>query len=126
MRPFIIKLAKLYLFLGAACGAIFWFGFKSHFSIIIPFLFIYFFVVNVVVFKLSCRIKEQSNAKFYRSFSLITILKFFGSSIVFVFVIALNKQHTIPLVIVFFCLYVVSLIFEVRELNSYMSKIIKK
>lgn len=126
MKQFIIKSAILYLLLGAVCGAIFWLWFKSHFSIFIPLFFIYFFIVNIIVFKLSSRLKDQSNAKFYRIFSLITILKFFGSSIAFAVVIALNKQHIIPLIIVFFFLYVISLIFEVKELNSYMSKITKK
>ncbi len=126
IREFVIKTLVLFTVLGALCTFLFVFLFPSHYTHIIPAIFLYFFALNIVIFRALVKMQALPFAQFSRNFMLLTFVKLFGSFVVFAVIVFFNKQSAIPIVAVFFTLYATSLILEVTELNKYMRKITSK
>jgi hypothetical protein len=126
IRKFIIKTLLLFTGLGAVCTFLFIFFFPSHYTHMVPAIFGYFLVLNIIVFRALVKMQALSFAKFYRNFMVLTLVKLFGSFLVFAVTIYFNKQSAIPIIIVFFTLYATSLALEVIEINKYMRKITSK
>lgn len=126
IRNFTKKILLLFLGLGAVCTFLFIFIFPNHYTHLVPAIFGYFLVLNIIVFRALVKMLALSFAKFSRNFMVLTLVKLFGSFLVFAAIIYFNKQSVIPLSVVFFTLYATSLALEVIEINKYMRKITSK
>jgi hypothetical protein len=126
LRKFIWTSLAIYAFWGAISFFIFFFFFPQFFTPIIPALFIFFFLLNVFVFRFLIKSHSLSIALFSRNFTILTLIKFFGSFILFAVVVYFFQYYIIPIVIVFFVLYASSLVLEIKEFNAYMRKITAK
>lgn len=126
LRKFIWLSLVVYSFWGAISFFVFFFFFSQLFTPIIPALFIFFFSLNVIVFKFLINSHSQSIAIFSRNFTVLTLIKFFGSFILFAVVVYFFQHFVIPIVIVFFVLYASSLVIEIKEFNAYMRNITAK
>lgn len=123
IRKFIIKTLILFIGLGAMCTFLFVFFFPNHYTHVVPAIFVYFIVLNTIIFRALVKMHTLSFAKFSTNFMVLTLVKLFGSFIVFAVVINFNKQNAIPIAVVFLTLYISSLFLEVTEINKYMRKI---
>jgi len=122
LQQFIIRSAIIFLSLGAICAAVFvWFA-PQHYFNAVPFIFLYFFLLNLVVFRFLIGSNDLHIHKFSQKFLIFTSVKFFGSLIFVVAFLLLSKENAIPFLLIFITLYVVSLIQEVYEFLRFLKK----
>lgn len=125
-KKFIWSSLLVYTFWGVASFVVFYFFLPNFYTPIIPALFIFFFSLNAIVFRFLIKSNNQSIATFSKNFTILTLIKFFGSFFLFVILVYFFQPYVIPIVAVFFVLYASSLILEIKEFNAYMRKITTK
>lgn len=122
LKLFIIRSLIVFLFWGAVCAAVFyWFAPQYYFSSV-PLLFLYFFVLNIVVFRFLIKSSELSIQSFSKRFVILTFAKFFGSFILVVIFLIYNQNQVIPFLVIFIILYFSSLFQEVHEFLRFLKK----
>ena len=122
LEKFIIRSAIIFLAWGAICAVVFYWFVPQHYFSFIPFIFLYFFTLNVVIFRFLIKSSEQSIHKFSRRFLIFTFIKFFGSFVFVVLFLFYFPNRALPFLVIFIILYFTSLIQEVYEFLSFLKK----
>jgi len=85
----------------------------------LPYLFLFFLSVTLVVHYVLLKASEKRFSKFTTYFMLATFLKLMLYIAVLIIYVLLNRFDAIPFIITFFILYVFYTVFEVISILSY-------
>jgi len=123
MQPKLFSfLRKLFLFtiiIGAIGFLVALFLPNEYITPTLPYLYLFFFSVTLIVHYILLKISEKRNTRFINSFMLLTFGKLFFYLLVVV-VYALNyREDAIPFVVSFFILYLFYTVFEVVQSLSH-------
>lgn len=122
IRVFIKKLLLKFLVAGVICAAVFYFFAQQHYFSFVPVIFLYFFLLNLLVFYILIKSHNLSTLRFSKRFMIVTFIKFFGSLIFAFLFMIFAKEHIIPFLMIFIILYFSSLIQLVREFQVYLNQ----
>ncbi len=85
----------------------------------LPYLFLFFLSVTLVVHYVLLKASEKRFSKFTTYFMLATFLKLMLYIAVLLIYVLLNRSDAIPFIITFFILYIFYTVFEVISILSY-------
>ena len=122
IRRFIKRSVVVFLLWGLVCAATFIWIVPEHYFHFVPVIFLYFFLVNLVVFRFLVKSGALSIHKFSRRFLTLTFAKFFGSFLFVVIFLLLYPNRVIPFLVIFIILYFTSLIQEVYDFLHFLKK----
>ncbi len=122
LKTFIKRLTLKTLIVAAICAAVFYFFAQQYYFHFAPLIFLYFYMVNIIVFSVLIKSHNQSTAKFSRRFLIVTMLKFLGSLIFAVLFMFFAREHMIPFLVIFIILYFLSLSQVVREFLGFVNQ----
>lgn len=122
LKQFIIRSIFIFLALGAISAVVFYWLAPQHYFHFIPLIFIYFFTLNIVVFRFLVNSHNLSIQSFSKKFLILTFSKFFGSFILLVLFLYLFPSRAVPFLVIFIILYFTSLIQEVYEFLHFLKK----
>lgn len=119
---FVKRSVIIFVILGLLCAGTFYWLVPEHYFPFVPVIFLYFFIVNYLVFRFLVKSNSLSIHKFSRRFITLTFAKFFGSFLFFAVFLFLNPQRVIPFLVIFITLYFTSLIQEVYDFLRFLKK----
>ena len=97
-------------------------GYFAHYFIpgdfispVLPYLFIFFFAVTLLIHYILRKLKQRKDSSFIRMFMLLTFGKLMFFLVVIVVYAILNKPDAIAFILNFFVLYLSYTIFEVNQ-----------
>ncbi len=122
IRRFIKRSIVIFLFWGLICAATFIWFVPEHYFHFVPVIFLYFYLINLFVFRFLVKSNNLSIHKFSRRFVSLTFAKFFGSFLFVVIFLLLNPNKLIPFLVIFIILYFSSLIQEVYDFLNFLKK----
>lgn len=122
LKTFIKRLTLKTLIFAAICAAVFYFFAQQYYFQLVPLVFLYFYVVNIIVFSVLIKSHNLSTAKFSRRFLVITMLKFLGSLIFAFLFMIFAREHMIPFLVIFIILYFLSLSQVVRGFLGFINQ----
>jgi hypothetical protein len=122
IKSFIKRLSVRFVLLILACSAIFYFFAPQYYFSFAPVVFIYFYVINIITYAILVRIQNLPSAKFFKSFMLITSVKFFGSILFSVIYLIFSDESRIPFMVIFIILYFLSLFQVVHDFLRFLNK----
>ncbi len=114
-KRFVKRSMILFTALALTCAFIFYWIIPQHYFQFVPFVFLYFFILNLITFSFFTRVNRITYQEFARQFMIITGIKLFGS-IIFVFIyLFFRPEHAIPFLVIFIILYFSTLIQGVHD-----------
>jgi hypothetical protein len=122
LRQFIIRSLIIFTFWGAVCASVFYWYAPQHYFGFVPAIFIYFFILNIIVFRFLINSSELSIQAFSKRFVILTFVKFFGSFLLVSLFLFYNPTRVVPFLMIFIILYFSSLFQEVHEFLRFLKK----
>lgn len=122
IKNFVKRLSVRFILLILACAAIFYFFAPQYYFAFAPVVFIYFYIVSIITYSILVRTQNLSSAKFFKSFMLITSVKFFGSILFSVIYLIFSDESRIPFLVIFIILYFLSLFQLVHDFLKFLNK----
>ena len=89
---------------------------------VFPFLLLFFYLLSLLLQFLLYKIAKMKISNFAARFMAITMMKMFLLLILALVYIFLNKEEAIAFIVVFFLLYVIFTILEVRDIMKFTAK----
>lgn len=89
----------------------------------LPFLFIFFFTITLVVHYVLMKASEKKMSKFVNYFMVSTFLKLMLYIMILVIYVLFNRNDAIPFILTFFILYLFFTVFEIISILSITKKI---
>jgi hypothetical protein len=103
-------------------GAIFYFIAPEYYFSFVPIIFIYFYTISLITYRVLINSHNLSTAKFSKRFMIVTMSKFFGSLIFAILFLILSEENRIPFLVIFIILYFSSLFQLVHAFLKFMNK----
>jgi hypothetical protein len=122
VKIFLKKLTLQFLILGLLCAAVFILFVQQHYFSFVPIIFLYFYILNTVVFYILTKSYNLPIIKFTNRFMVITTAKLFSSLVFAVLFMVFAKEHIIPFLVIFIILYFLSLFQLVREFLHFLNQ----
>ncbi|MDY0200294.1 MAG: hypothetical protein WC951_00430 [Bacteroidales bacterium] len=122
IKLFIKKTTIQFMVLALVCAAVFYFFAQQHYFSLVPFIFIYFYTINVVSYTILIKSHDLGTGKFSRRFMVITLIKFLGSLVFVALFIIFMREYVIPFLVIFIILYFLSLFQTVREFLGFIKQ----
>lgn len=122
IKNFVKRLSVRFILLILACAAIFYYFAPQYYFAFAPVVFIYFYIVSIITYSILVRTQNLSSAKFFKSFMLITSVKFFGSILFSVIYLIFSDESRIPFLVIFIILYFLSLFQLVHDFLKFLNK----
>lgn len=124
--PAIISFTKknslTFIALGVLFGAVFYFFLPQYYFTFVPVIFIYFYSINLITFRVLINSVDLPAAKFANLFTKISTIKFLGSLVFAIIYLIFSDKTRIPFLVIFIILYFLSLIQLVHEFLKFMNK----
>jgi len=114
LKKFIEKLLIFSIILGGVAWAIFNFAFPAYYFKELPFIFLLFISVSILVHSILLKAGKKRPARFSTDFMLSVIIKLFVYSSAVGLLIFLNKDAVKPMVITFLTMYFLYTFFEIK------------
>ncbi len=114
------KLVLQFLVIGALSYAVLLLLIPQYYFAILPWVLLYFFLLNLISFYLLIKTHNLSTAKFYKYFMLMSVSKLFSSLVFVVVYLIFNREQPIPFLVIFIILYLHSLFQLVREFQRFL------
>lgn len=122
IKRFVTRLTIIFFVLIVISAVAFKFFIPQHYFSFAPVVFLYFYLINILSFRLLVKSSKLPTAGFSKYFMAITGIKFFGS-LVFAFIyMILAKDSIIPFLVIFIILYFLSLIQIVRGFLGFLGE----
>ena len=122
IRSFTKNLTIKFVIFSVLCGAIFYFIVPEHYFAFVPIIFVYFYAVSLITYRVLINSHNLSTPKFSKRFLIVTMSKFFGSLIFAVLFLILSERNRIPFLVIFIILYFSSLFQLVHEFLKFINK----
>lgn len=122
IKRYLKKLTFQFLAFGAISAAVFIYLIPQHYFRFLPFVFLYFYLLNFFTYFIMIKTHNLSTIKFSKYFMLLSLIKFFGSLVFVVLYIIFARSTLIPFLVIFIILYFHSLFQLVREFQLFFSK----
>jgi len=126
MKAGFIKFAKNTFFfsiiLAIICFTISFFLPTKYLTPSLPYLFIFFFVITLVVHYILMKASEKRMSRFVNYFMLATFLKLMLYIMILVIYVLFNRCDAIPFILTFFILYLFFTVFEIISILSFLKR----
>lgn len=122
IKRFSVRLTIIFLVLIAFSAVAFKFFIPQHYFSFAPIVFLYFYLINLVSFRLMVKSSKLPTVGFSKYFMMITGIKFFGSLVFAILYMIFAKDNLIPFLVIFIILYFLSLIQIVRGFLSFLNE----
>lgn len=122
IKSFTKRQTVLFISLGVLLSAVFYFIIPQYYFAFVPVIFIYFYILNLITFRVLINAIDYSTPKFTSLFTKISMAKFLGSLIFAIIYLAFFEKTRIPFLVIFIILYFLSLIQLVHEFLKFMNK----
>ncbi len=127
MKPGFITFAKNTFFfsiiLAVICYIISFFIPAKYITPGLPYLFIFYFAITLVVHYVLMKASEKRMSRFVNYFMLATFLKLMLYIMILVIYVLFNRSDAIPFILTFFILYLFFTVFEIISILSFIKKV---
>ena len=122
IRTYIKRLTLIFTVIGALCAVVFYFFAQQHYFSTIPLIFLYFYLINILIFNALIKSYHLNIIRFSNRFMMVTIVKFLLSLIIAVLFMIFVREHIISFLVIFIILYFSSLIQLVHEFQGFINQ----
>ena len=122
INRFLKRLVAKYIVFIAVAAVVFYFFAPQHYFSLAPAVFLYFFLLNIIVYRLLVKSHSLTTVQFSRSFMVITAIKFFASLTFAIAYMVVADENPIPFLVIFIILYFSSLIQVVNDFRGFLNK----